>query len=186
MTSRLSGVLRAIPTRTMVTTLSAATSVGTKAFFGGGIRSYYAPMLPGRSHNPTANVWVYHEPLGSNYCTSTATSGTTGALIRAGGSPSLSANDLWLFAQHLPMYEVSQFFYGASQQQAPFGNGYLCVGGELTRIGTAGTATQQAVDLAAAGITSTGTLYFQCWFRDPAAGGAAFNTSDGLSITFIP
>jgi len=28
------------------------------------------------------------------------------------------------------------------------------------------------------------TTYFQYWFRDPAAGGAAFNTSDALRVTF--
>jgi hypothetical protein len=30
------------------------------------------------------------------------------------------------------------------------------------------------------------TWYFQAWFRDPAAGGAAFNLSDGLAVTFCP
>ena len=35
-------------------------------------------------------------------------------------------------------------------------------------------------------IAVTGTRNFQCWFRDPAAGGAAYNTSDGLEVVFVP
>jgi hypothetical protein len=46
----------------------------------------------------------------------------------------------------------------------------------------------RSVDLASAPvlgvITPGSTAYFQCWYRDPAAGGAAFNLSDGLSVTF--
>lgn len=35
-------------------------------------------------------------------------------------------------------------------------------------------------------ITAGSTWHFACWYRDPAAGGAFFNLSDALSITFIP
>ena len=35
-------------------------------------------------------------------------------------------------------------------------------------------------------ITAGSTWNFQNWFRDPAAGGAFFNLSDGLEITFTP
>jgi hypothetical protein len=31
-----------------------------------------------------------------------------------------------------------------------------------------------------------GTHRFQCWFRDPAAGGASFDLSNGLEVTFVP
>jgi len=33
-------------------------------------------------------------------------------------------------------------------------------------------------------ITSGSTWNFQAWYRDPAAGGAMFNTSDALRATF--
>jgi hypothetical protein len=35
-------------------------------------------------------------------------------------------------------------------------------------------------------ITSGSTWYFQCEYRDSAAGGAQINTSDALSIVFTP
>ena len=33
-------------------------------------------------------------------------------------------------------------------------------------------------------LTPGSTWKFQCWFRDPPAGGATFNLSTGLSVTF--
>lgn len=82
------------------------------------------------------------------------------------------------------------FMYAPSQAQIPFGDGYLCVSGGITRIQPAGVASggvaQRTVDLPTGGITAPGTLYFQCWFRDPGAGGSGFNTSDALGITFLP
>ena len=38
----------------------------------------------------------------------------------------------------------------------------------------------------AGAIVAGSTLYFQAWFRDPAAGGALFDLSDGLEIVFAP
>ena len=40
--------------------------------------------------------------------------------------------------------------------------------------------------LAATQITAGSTWNFSAWFRDPAAGGAFFNLSDGLEVTFGP
>ena len=39
---------------------------------------------------------------------------------------------------------------------------------------------------AATQITAGSTWNFQAWFRDPAAGGAFFDLSDGLCLTFGP
>lgn len=38
----------------------------------------------------------------------------------------------------------------------------------------------------AATLTIMGTACLQCWYRDPAAGGAGFKLSDRLSLTFTP
>ena len=35
-------------------------------------------------------------------------------------------------------------------------------------------------------VVSGATLNFQAWFRDPVGGGAGFNLSDGLELTFEP
>ncbi len=50
----------------------------------------------------------------------------------------------------------------------------------------AGNVASRVIDLPTSGITNPGTHNFQCWFRDPAAGGTGFNLSDGVSATFVP
>ncbi len=80
--------------------------------------------------------------------------------------------------------------------QTPFGNGFLCVGPGAT--GNARLPVEQA-DLtgvlaysldfgspptSATQIIAGSTWNFQAWFRDPAAGGAFFNLSDGVRVTF--
>ena len=44
------------------------------------------------------------------------------------------------------------------------------------------------VDFGAYGadIAVLGTANFQCWYRDPSGGGAAFNLSDAIEIVFTP
>lgn len=93
------------------------------------------------------------------------------------------------------------FCYGREAAQFPLGNGFGCVGTgglwysrflppELT---DAAGAASLDVDLtsapAGAGpgrIEPGSTWFFQYRYRDPAAGGAAFNLSDGLRETFQP
>jgi len=123
----------------------------------------------------------------SNYCTSNPSSTGFPAVIGFSGSCVALVNDFTLTAGPLPD-QPFLFFFGNSQIQVPFGNGFLCAGGGIVRINppavaSGGTATRE-VDLAASAITSGVTKNFQCWFRDPAGGGAFFNTSDGLAVTF--
>ena len=125
---------------------------------------------------------------GENYCSVNANSTGSPAIMSAEGDASVGANDLTLHAQPVPD-QPGLFFFGPSQIEVPFGNGFLCVGGGQIRIlppavANGGIATRQ-VDLPTFGI-GPGTLHFQYWMRDPAAGGAGFNTSDGLTITFLP
>ena len=35
-------------------------------------------------------------------------------------------------------------------------------------------------------IVAGSTWNFQAWYRDPAAGGAFYNLSDGLEVSFVP
>ena len=85
------------------------------------------------------------------------------------------------------------FFFGADQDQVPFGNGFLCVGGMLFRLDVelaAGNVLTHAVDFgappASQQIAAGTTWNFQAWFRDPVAGGANFDLSDALTIAFVP
>lgn len=123
-----------------------------------------------------------------NYCNATANSTGAAGQMSMSGSTSISAGNFTLQATSIPN-EAYLFFYGPNQNELPFGNGVRCVTGDITRLGPpqvaqAGTATR-VVDLAAEGF-GPGRVNFQCWFRDTAAGGSFFNTSDGLEVVLVP
>lgn len=129
----------------------------------------------------------------SSYCTAAPNSTGFGALIGQTGSLSVAANTFTLTCVQLPPNSSHLFYFGPNQISTPFGNGFRCVGGSVTRLNppvvasSAGT-TSRFVDFttgAAAGVITAGSTWnFQCWYRNPLAGGAGFNLSDGLSVTF--
>jgi hypothetical protein len=157
----------------------AATAVDGRALFAGG---HTAGGFP-------SDVVDLFEPLGDNYCLAETNSTGAPAVMVAGGSPSIADDDLTLTAAPVPN-QPFLYYHGPSAVELPFGDGYRCVGSPVTRISPPGVASgnvaQRVVDLDAAGITAPGTLYFQCWYRDPAASGAGFNTSDAIEIEFVP
>jgi Tol biopolymer transport system component len=130
----------------------------------------------------------------SNYCTALPNSTGNAASISAQGVPSLSANNLVLACSGLPAATIGLFFAGthAIDQSTPFGNGLRCVGGSLVQIGVVranGSTATQVQDLSSpayALVHAGDTRYFQFEYRNLAAGGAGFNTSDALLITFCP
>ena len=144
--------------------------------------------------------WIEARPkplMSENYCQSGPNSlSSTGATIELGGYPSLSSNDLSLRAYPLPDGQFGIFFTGVSQQSpsVPFGNGYRCVRTlGLQRLNPAvqiqSWEANRALDLNAAPLNTLqagDTRYFQFWYRDPSAGGAAFNLTDGLELTLWP
>lgn len=133
----------------------------------------------------------------SNYCSSTANSSGGAALISQTGSCSVVANSFTLQASPVPN-SVGIFFYSQGQAAGgagvPFGNGLRCVGGggnQIVRLKpkiASGNLLVDPVDfsmLPAAGqILSGSTWNFQAWFRDVPAGGAQFDLSNGLQVTF--
>lgn len=144
---------------------------------------------------PNFSGWVsvldlFDEP--TNYCSSNPNSTGEPGRIYASGSASIAANDLTLWSVDLPSPEWTQFFYGPLSQQAPLGNGFLCIGGSLGRfpllVSASGVAVQ-AVDYGAlpgggGTITAGSTWRFQVIHRDIAGGGALYNFTDGLEILF--
>jgi hypothetical protein len=127
---------------------------------------------------------------GLNYCTSTINSTGATALMSANGTNSIAADDLVLRANPVPVATAGLFFYGFSRAQAPFGNGIRCIAPPLTRFPVV-TANNNGVlvfpvDYATSQIAAGATLHFQAWFRDAAAGGATFTTSDGYELSFVP
>ncbi len=127
-------------------------------------------------------------PVGTRYCHSRSNSTGFPARINASGSPSLTHDNLELTASNVPD-GLGLFFYANQGGQSLFGNGLLCISGPFTRLqpifATGGTATL-SLTLGAAGITTPGSRYFQYWFRDAAAGGSFYNTSDGFEVQFVP
>jgi hypothetical protein len=124
-----------------------------------------------------------------SHCSSLANSTGGSALISTSGSPSLGANDLVLQAGPVPN-QTGLFFFGPSAQQVPFGNGLLCITGGLSRL-PASSAQNGILEhgvnysLAPATLLQPGTTWsFQAWYRDTAAGGSLFNTSDAVRVTF--
>ncbi|MAE27958.1 MAG: lamin tail domain-containing protein [Planctomycetota bacterium] len=133
---------------------------------------------------------------GSNFCSSAANSTGAASVISYSGSCTVADNNFSLSADNMPTSQFGIFFYGANQVNGgagmAFGNGTLCVGAgqifRMTPISTTG-GMNMTIDLAnppsAAGtITAGSTWGFQAWYRDPVAGGANYDLSDGLSVTF--
>ncbi|HJO25851.1 MAG TPA: M12 family metallo-peptidase [Planctomycetota bacterium] len=125
--------------------------------------------------------------IGTNYCTA----GPNAVAISAQGSDSVAANNFTLHAETAPTQSFGLFFYGASELNAPLGQGTLCVGG-VTRLnpplnsGNSGHFDRQ-VDFTAPPsppyqILPGQTWNFQIWFRD----GGNSDLSDALKVTFQP
>lgn len=133
-------------------------------------------------------------PVPATYCQSAPNSVGPGVMIGSTGSTSWTANDLTLRATGAPAGQNGIFYFGPDQVQAPFGEGFRCVGGLVYRLGitNAGpTGTfERVLDYqnlpAGASIESGDTWNFQCWYRDPQGGPSGFNLSNGLSVKFCP
>ena len=136
-------------------------------------------------------VILENAALGAEFCASTPNSTGSAARASATGSASLAANDLTLRAGPLPD-GFGFFFYGSAQAApSPTGNGTLCIGGSLFRSPVASaTGLLLAVELdlssaPASTISAGSTWHFQGIFRDAVAGGAGFDLSDGVAVTFL-
>jgi hypothetical protein len=155
---------------------------------------------------PGANIggaYVFDLAAGSTttYCTGAANSVGPGAIISSYGPNSISANEFSLVAARLPPHVLGKFYYGPEVQQLPFGNGFACVGAgglgtfrllpllQAEEDGMVARHLDFTLPPASSGagqILPGSTWCFQYWYRDPASGGAGFNLSDAVSITFCP
>lgn len=136
-------------------------------------------------------VLMENTSLGAEFCVSAPNSTGSAARASATGSTSVAANDLTLRAGPLPD-GFGFFFYGSAQAApSPTGNGTLCLGGSLFRSPVAsatGLLLAVELDLAtapASAITAGSTWHFQGIFRDATAGGAGFDLSNGVALTFL-
>ena len=96
----------------------------------------------------------------------------------------------------MPAGQSGLFYYGPDTAAVPFGNGTRCVAaGSLglhrfpPRAVTSGGELIEFVDYDSMApgpgqILPGSTWNMQCWYRDPGAGGAFFDLSDAVSLTF--
>lgn len=133
-----------------------------------------------------------------SYCVTSPNSVGMGALIGTTGSHSITQNGFRLRAAYAPPKQFGVFFYGGGQTQVPFGDGQLCVSGEIFRLNPPGLTdfngvAERPLDFthpplgSGTGMVTPGSSWnFQYWYRDPAAGGSGFNTSDAVAVKFCP
>lgn len=127
---------------------------------------------------------------GTRYCVSEANTTGTAATLHVLGSDVAADQDLTLVTEGVVPGESALYYYGSNQLQLPFGDGYRCVGGFTTRLGSPTLADMRglvvqvvAPHFFATGIRANSTLNFQLWYRDPASVNS-FNLSDAVSVTF--
>jgi hypothetical protein len=163
------------------------------------LQAYDQMRFASREHPTLAGprlVVVYDPPCASptSYCVGAPNSAGSGATLGMSGSASIAQNNCTVTLTGGVPNSFGFFFYGNLQQQIPWGNGFLCVDGNLFRLlpatpfSPAGTAAR-ALDFtqgSTSQITAGSTWSFQCKYRDIAGGGARFNSSNGLAITFCP
>jgi len=126
-------------------------------------------------------------------CTALPNSVGRGARIGWRGSASVAADDLELTFAGAPAGVFGVVFHGQGLTRVPLGNGLLCVGAQLVRLAVVQAGPSGSLSIAphlatspfpGAAVAPGDTRTFQLWYRD--IGGAAFNLSDGLEVTFGP
>ena len=133
----------------------------------------------------------------TNFCTAAPNSySVTGANMSFAGTNSISQNNFELDVYNVVPNKTCMFLYAEDQSAfVTFGNGFRCINSPIFRVKPATTSNllgdvQYPLDLhslpAAGAITAGSSWGFMLWYRDPAAGGALFNGSDGLSTTWCP
>lgn len=120
----------------------------------------------------------------------------SGALLTASGSASVGSDDLSLELTQGPSNVPGIVFLGTTQANggagALFGDGILCAGGAIQRLGVVfldsnGAGTWGPGLAPMGGYVAGDTRHFQGWFRDLSGPcGQGFNTSHALSLTFQP
>jgi len=125
-------------------------------------------------------------------CSAVPNSASPGAVLSTRGTLNIASNDFALLAGGCPANKLGIFFYGFGSDNLPFGNGIRCVASPIFRLPAVMTdafgRASYAIDFTAptnqfqAGVPT----YYQFWFRDPAAGGATYNSSSAIEAVFCP
>ena len=127
----------------------------------------------------------------TRYCSPPTGNSATGAgaIFDVAGTGSITQDTLTLTTNGLPTGQFALLFMGHGTQPVTVGNGILCPGAPLLRIlpalatGATGSVTRDFHPSSLA-LQPGDTRVFQCWYRDPAAGGSMFNFSDAVEVRF--
>jgi hypothetical protein len=118
-----------------------------------------------------------------------------GVTLRGVGSPHYSTDTYQLGAEDIPAGAPVLFFEGNAQANIPFGDGRVCAGGAIVRLGMRVATGGAAVYPGSGGVpisvrspqSTPATRYYQVFFRDAAGPcGTGFNYSNGWSVTWAP
>jgi hypothetical protein len=161
------------------------------------LQSDGSTQLGGWNVDTVQILWVSVPcPPAAHFCTAAANShAASGATMSFQGSTLVSQNDLELIAFDAPPLKTALFFYGQNAiAPVAFGNGFRCIANPFLRLPAIETSVfGDAVflldlnSLPSGGQISAGEVWnFQLWYRDPAGGGANYNSSDALGLTFCP
>ena len=112
-----------------------------------------------------------------------------GEVVAIVGTLSLANNNFTLRASNLPNTGFGLFIMAQSAGQSVLGDGFLCLSGTITRLGVgaiSGGVASFPVNFTVAPVSNLidggETWRFQAWYRD--AGGAGYNLTNGLAVTF--
>lgn len=129
-------------------------------------------------------------PGTTTYCATAPNTVGSGALMSSSGTTSVLQNNLVIVGSGAPANTFGLFYYGRAATQVAFGNGFRCIAGPVLRFSVqqaspSGVFTR-SLNLPATAIRAGEVWRFQLWYRNPAAGGAGFNLSNGLRALFAP
>lgn len=139
---------------------------------------------------PTCNP-----PLNGCFLNPNSFDPVNGAQMGYAGSTSVASNTLQLLCFNIPPQKLTIFYYGRSANSfATFGNGVRCVDAPLYRLPSTtsndfgdATVNFNLNSLPPGGSMTVGQhMAASAYYRDPAAGGANFNTADVLEFDWCP
>ncbi|MDZ4771590.1 MAG: hypothetical protein SGI72_00510 [Planctomycetota bacterium] len=140
---------------------------------------------------PCANVGA----LG-NGCANSAN--PAGANIAAAGIASVAGDSVVLTGSGMPPGSPCLYFQGTGQASLPFGDGVLCIGGAIVRLGVkfntfAGSSTipsgADPVLSVMGGVPAAGgARFYSAWYRDSAVfcTPSTFNLTNGVAVFWTP
>lgn len=170
---------------------------------GGASAVLHGFNAPSVSDGMVLSLLAFADEVGANYCDAQPNSTGVASVMSGSGSASLSAGDLVLRAEHMPLNSLSFFLVGTAPTfvaGAGGSQGNICVGGNVGRVvggavlsstflGAVTTQVDLSVLPAPNGVFAAqpgDLLNFQCWYRDTTPSGATSNLSDGLQIQVLP